>query len=59
MSFQTNVISLDATARNTKSLLVLMSVCPDEYNVEAMMVRYLYGTDIATRNEVEPAATSQ
>jgi hypothetical protein len=36
-----------------------MSVCPDEYNVEAMMVRYLYGTDIATRNEVEPAATSQ
>jgi hypothetical protein len=36
-----------------------MSLYLDEYKVEVMMVRYLYGTDITTRNEVERAAISQ
>jgi hypothetical protein len=55
----TTFISKDATARDSKSPLVLMSIYPDECKIEAMTVRYLYGTDITTRNEVEPAATSQ
>jgi len=50
---------IDAMARNSKSRLLLMFVYLDEYKVEAMMVRYLYGTDITTRNEVERAAISQ
>jgi len=31
----------------------------EEYKVEAMTVRYLYGTDITTRNEAERAVISQ
>jgi hypothetical protein len=50
---------IEATARNSKSRLLLMSAYLDEYMVEAMMVRYLYGRDITTRNEVERAAISQ
>jgi hypothetical protein len=50
---------IEAGARNSESLLLLISVYLDEYKVEAMLVRYLYGTDITTRNEVERAAISQ
>lgn len=55
----TPVMFTDAMARNSKSRFLLMSVYLDEYKVEAMMVRYLYGTDITIRNEVERAAISQ
>jgi hypothetical protein len=50
---------VEARARNSKSLFLLISVYLDEYKVEAMLVRYLYGADITTRNEVERAAISQ
>lgn len=55
----TPIIFIDAMARNSKSCLLVMSLYLDEYKVEVMMVRYLYGTDITTRNEVERAAISQ